>query len=89
VAECVRPDDAGDRAGCFEFAAQFGVVDGEPPQVAEGGFELAGEVVAFAAQCGVLAGQFARLAGTLVLAQGGTDCRAPASWWRSSVAMSW
>jgi hypothetical protein len=77
VAGCVRPADAGDRAGCFEFAAQFGVVDGEPPQVAEGGFELAGEVLAFAAQCGVLAGQFAGLAETLVLVWGGNGLPGP------------
>jgi hypothetical protein len=49
VAGYVRGADADDRAGCFEFAAEFGVVDGQPPQVAEGGFELAGEVVTFAA----------------------------------------
>jgi hypothetical protein len=49
VGGCVRLADAGDRAGCFELTAEFGVVDGQPPQVAEGGFELAGEVVAFAA----------------------------------------
>lgn len=51
------------------FAAEFGVVDGQPPQVAQGGFELAGEVVTFAAQGSVLAGQFADLAGALVLAR--------------------
>jgi hypothetical protein len=54
VAGCVRPADAGDRAGCFELTAEFGVVDGQPPQVAEGCFELPGEVVTFAAQGGVL-----------------------------------
>jgi hypothetical protein len=89
VAGCVWPADAGDRAGCLEFAAEFGVVDGQPPQVAEGGFELAGEVVAFAAQSGVLAGQFAGLAAALVLVRAGTACRAWAAWWQSSVAMSW
>jgi len=57
VAGRVRPADPGDRAGCLEFAAEVGVVNGQPPQVAEGGFELAGEAVAFAAQGCVLDGQ--------------------------------
>jgi hypothetical protein len=40
----------------FEFAAEFGIVGRQSPQVAEDGFELAGEVVTFAAEFGVLAG---------------------------------
>jgi hypothetical protein len=89
VAGCVRRADAGDRAGCFEFAAEFGVVDAQPPQVAEGGLELAGEVVTFAAQRGVLAGQLAGLACVLIPAQGGIGLPGLGIAARSSVATSW
>jgi hypothetical protein len=33
----------GDCAGCFQVAAELYVVDGKPPQVAEGSLQLIGE----------------------------------------------
>jgi hypothetical protein len=33
----------GDVVGCFQVVVQLGVVDGEPSQVAEGGFKLIGQ----------------------------------------------
>ena len=78
--------ETGDAAGCLQVVAQLDVVDGEPSQVAEGGFQLIGQPVPFAPQPGVLAGQIP-----------GRSCRGfcPPGWamlspagWRISVAMS-
>ncbi len=55
----------GDSAGFFQVAAEPGVVDCQPPQVAEGSFGLAGQAVAFEAEPGVLGGQFRAAAGAL------------------------
>jgi hypothetical protein len=59
--------ETGDVVGCFQVVAELGVVDGEPSQVAEGGFELIGQPVPFAAQPGVLAGQIPRPIARLIL----------------------
>lgn len=47
---------AGNRAGCFEVAAQLGVVDSQPAQMAEGSFQLISQPDVFAAEPGIVSG---------------------------------